>query len=239
MQLIIVGLTALLAGFIQTVTGFGGGIINMLVLPYIVSLATASGINGCITLFLNISLVVYFWKHINFKKILWPAVIAMELSTLAINLVTVLPVDTLKLVFSIFIVILAIYFNFFNKVEINDTPFTMIICSAISGLGNGLFGIAGPPMVLYYLSACKKKEEYLGTIQLFFLIIGFYASIVRLLSGIITADLLPSIISGIIMVLVGKKLGTLVVDKLSVDKMKKYIYIFLGIVGVIQLIQCF
>lgn len=239
MQIIFVGLSALLAGFVQTVTGFGAGIIIMLVLPYVTSLATASGINGCITLFLNISLVIYFWKHINFKKIALPAIITMVLSTLAVNLVTILPVNTLKLVFSIFIVILAIYFNFFNKVEIKDNPLTMAICSTISGIGNGLFGIAGPPMVLYYLSACKKKEEYIGTIQLFFFIVGFYASLIRLMSGIITVDLLPSIVTGIIMVLIGKKLGTLIVDKLSVDKMKKYIYIFLGIVGIIQLIQCF
>ena len=49
MQIIFVGLSALLAGFVQTVTGFGAGIIIMLVLPYVTSLATASGINGCIT----------------------------------------------------------------------------------------------------------------------------------------------------------------------------------------------
>ncbi len=238
MELLLVAIATFTAGFVQTVTGFGAGIIIMLILPYMFPLTAASGINGCITLFLNISLVIYFWKHINFKKMILPAIIAMAFSTVAINISTSLPINTLKLVFSIFIVLLAIYFNFFNKVEIKDTPLTMFLCSAISGSGNGLFGIGGPPMVLYYLSSCKKKEEYLGTIQMFFFIIGLYASVARLLSGIITIDLLPSIIVGIIFVLIGKRIGTGFVDKLSVERMKKYIYIFLGIVGVIQLIQC-
>lgn len=114
----------------------------------------------------------------------------------------------------------------------------MIICSMIAGVGNGLFGISGPPMVLYYLSACKEKEEYLGTIQTFFLITGLYASLMRLMSGIITMDLLPLIFIGIITCLIGKKIGTVFVDKISDEKMRKLIYVFLGIVGIIKLLEC-
>lgn len=238
MNMIAIALVTMVAGFIQTVTGFGAGIVNMLILPLFFGITVSAGISGVVTLFLNIALVYHYRKHISYKKIIIPVIVTMIISTIAIRISVILPVNTLKLIFSIFIVLLAIYFNFFNGIKLKDNLLMAIICSMIAGAGNGLFGISGPPMVLYYLSACKEKEEYLGTIQTFFLITGLYASLMRLMSGIITFDLLPLIIIGIIMCLIGKKTGTVFVDKISDEKMRKLIYIFLGIVGIIKLFEC-
>ena len=104
-----------------------------------------------------------------------------------------------------------------------------------TSLTRGEFSV--PPAVSI-AEISQKKEEYLGTIQTFFLISGLYASLMRLMSGIITFDLLPLIIVGIIMCLIGKKTGTVFVDKISDEKMRKLIYIFLGIVGIIKLFEC-
>lgn len=238
MNMIAIALVTMVAGFVQTVTGFGAGIVNMLILPLFLGINVSAGISGMVTLFLNIALVYHYRKYINYQKIVLPIIITMIMSTVAIKIAVILPVNTLKLIFSIFIIILAIYFNFFNGIKLKDNLIMMIICSMIAGVGNGLFGISGPPMVLYYLSACKEKEKYLGTIQTFFLITGLYASLMRLMSGIITMDLLPLIFIGIITCLIGKKIGTVFVDKISDEKMRKLIYDFLGVVGIIKLFEC-
>ena len=51
-------------------------------------------------------------------------------------------------------------------------------------------------------------------------------------------DLLPLIFIGIITCLIGKKIGTVFVDKISDEKMRKLIYVFLGVVGIIKLFEC-
>lgn len=168
MNMIAIILLTIAVGFIQTVTGFGAGIINMLILPLLFGITVSAGISGMVTLFLNIALVLHYHKYINYQKIILPVIVTVIMSTLAIKLSVILPVKTLKLIFSIFIIVLAVYFNFFNGIKLKDKPLTAIICSMLAGAGNGLFGISGPPMVLYSLSASKEKEEYLGIILRYF-----------------------------------------------------------------------
>ncbi len=56
-----------MAGLIQTVTGFGSGVVIMLVLPLLMPLIEASTISNSITLFLCTSLAWQYRKTINFK----------------------------------------------------------------------------------------------------------------------------------------------------------------------------
>lgn len=57
-----------MAGLIQTVTGFGSGVVIMLVLPLLMPLIEASTISNSITLFLCTSLAWQYRKTINLSK---------------------------------------------------------------------------------------------------------------------------------------------------------------------------
>ena len=77
----------------------------------------------------------------------------------------------------------------------------MVVCSFVSGLCNGLFGIGGPLMVLIILAACDSMDEYIGNIGNPCLLItdiyclGLRAQRVFLLSAPLLALLLLGIIA--------------------------------------------
>ena len=51
MNMIAIALVTMVAGFVQTVTGFGAGIVNMLILPLFLGINVSAGISGMVTLF--------------------------------------------------------------------------------------------------------------------------------------------------------------------------------------------
>ena len=231
-------MAAFVAGFVQSVTGFGAGIVIMMVLPYFYTLAQSSTANNSITLLLNLAIVLQFRKYINWKKIVWPSIIATVSSFISIQFYDFLPIRTMKMIFAAFMCILAIYFLAFKNVKLKDNVATMIVCSLLSGFGNGLFGIGGPPMVLYILAITDKKEEYIGSLQAVFLFNSIFVTALKWMHGYAGKELFVPILCGILSIIIGQKVGSLFLNKISSERMKKYIYILMAVTALVQLIQC-
>lgn len=233
-----ISLITLIAGMLQAITGFGGGIIIMIVLPNLISMNLAPAISGVICTPLAWSIAFKYRKWCNFKKIILPTIFYIVASTIAIKISTIIDMNALKPVFGIFLILLAIYFMLFsNKIHIKGTILSAFVCSVISGALGGLFGIGGPLLVLYFLAISDTKQEYLGNINGVFAITTLYQMIARIAAGILTLQTIPMIIIGIIGILIGRFWGSKVVDRLDVEKMKKIIYIFLAFAGTITVIN--
>ena len=71
-----------------------------------------------------------------------------------------LPTDLLKKVFGVFLMLLSVYFLVFSsKLKIKATLMSATVCGTLAGILGGLFGIGGPPMVIFFLAALDDKEE--------------------------------------------------------------------------------
>lgn len=238
MNTLIVGIASVLGGFTQTVTGFGCGIVIMLFLPYIMTVAQASGLSVLITMILNVLLVVKYRRFIQLRLVVFPALISFAVSTLAIYIGANLELNAMKVVFSLFLIVLALYFIFFSdRVKLQANLPTVLLCASLAGAANGLFGIGGPPMALYFLTVTREKKEYIGTTQMYFLLTSAYTTVIRLISGVFDRELLLLSIPGILAILLGSYIGMRVVDRISHEKMKRVIYLFLMASGLITLLQ--
>lgn len=227
---------AIVAGFIQAVTGFGAGIFMMLFFPMFFPILNASALSSSITLFASTSLAWRYRKHCQWKLLLLPTCIYLVFSSTVILLAPYLPTGILKKSFGVLLVVLSIYFlRFAGKIQVKPNLPSAMVCGGISGIASGLFGIGGPPMVIYFLSALDDKEKYLGTIQFFFAVTGAYNLVFRIFSGIYTAELLLYTLIGAVAVLIGGKVGTRLIERLDTETMKKIVYVFLGISGVLNL----
>jgi len=239
MNTLIVFFSSLLGGFVQTVSGFGCGIVIMLFLPYFMPIIQASGLSVLICIILNVLLVLKYRKAINTKLVFAPAVISFLISTICIYYSTRVDLSSMKMVFSLFLIALAVYFIFFSeKIKLKPNIQTVLICATLAGAANGLFGIGGPPMALYFLTVTTTKEEYIGTTQTYFLLTSAYTTAVRIMGGILNKELLLIAIPGILAVLLGEWIGVQVVDKISPKKMKRIIYLALAAAGIITFLQC-
>jgi uncharacterized membrane protein YfcA len=144
----------------------------------------------------------------------------------------------LKMVFGAFLIILAIFSWVFSpKMHLKANLPTMIICGFISGICEALFSIGGPLMVLFFLAITSSTDEYLGTIQAYFILVGLYSMTLRIIRGIITVDLLKYVGLGLCGMVVGLLVGSKVVHKINGPLLKKLTYVLIGIAGLIDIIN--
>lgn len=235
---IIIMFTACLAGIVQGVTGFGSGIVLMMMLPMYFALAQSAGISTAICIFLNITMVYTYRKSINFKKILPPAILYIAICSCTIYLSTSIDQVLIKKIFGIFLMILSIYYLFIQKNNEKKklSLFISLICIVVSAICDGLFGIGGPLMVLYFLAQTDNTYEYLGTIQTFFLINCIYNTIFRIYRGILLIEHLPLILMGVFGIIIGGLIANKIVNKLDGMMIKKLTYVMIGISGLINII---
>lgn len=233
-----VGLSSVAAGFLQTVTGFGAATVLMLVLPYFFDMAAAPALSSSICMGLSISLALHFRHAIRLRLVLLPALIYTAASVFAIYLAAGADLRMLSTVFGVFLVLLSGYSLFFSaKAALRGGPASMAASSAVSGVCAGLFSIGGPTMALYYLSVTEGKEEYLANIQLLFALTYAAGFPARIGSGAYTAELLPMSVLGIAAILAGRQLGLGVSGKLDAERVKKLVFLCVGITGVLTLAQ--
>ena len=216
--------TAAIGGFIQSSTGFGFALFTMALWPLVVPVVDATIMEMFAVLASIIYLVIKLRKHINYK-ILWvPALVATALSLGGFAMQHMLPERMIRQVLGVVLVLLSIWFFFFNhRIKLKANWKQAIAASAIAGTMGGLCNISGPPMVLYYSAACKSKEEYNATIQAFFLI-GVSAKLIfSMVNGMATQTLrmVPILFAASV---IGTFFGYLVFQKLPIDKIKKTVY---------------
>lgn len=226
-------------GLVQASTGFGSGIVMMMFLPIFMSILEGSYLSTVVTVFMTVSIVWRYRSHIRPRMVVLPGVFYLIASTLGIRLAVAADVSRLKFWFGLFLVAVACYFMFAaNKIHLNPTPLAAFCCGSLAGLVSGLFGIGGPPIALYFISAIPEdKHAYLGTVQLFFTITCCYTTLLRTLNGIFKPSMLPMIALGVVGILAGTFVGGRIVEKINVEQMKKLIYIFLAICGVLTLLD--
>lgn len=73
--------------------------------------------------------------------------------------------------------------------------------------------------------------------QTLFVVTNIINIITRLANGLYTADLLPCTLVGMAFILIGKEFGIRFARKLNIEVIKKVIYVFVGISGVITLAE--
>lgn len=225
------------AAFVQRVSGFGLGIFAMMFLPHFLPSNTAASTISCLfscctTTFNSLK----YRRNIAFKTALPMLAAAMIPIVIAVIFSANVSADVFKILLGSVLVILSIYFLFFNKrISIKPTPINGVIAGTISGVLNGLFSTGGPPAVLYLTSATPDNITYFATIQFYFCLTNLFATTVRSIRGLITVELLIYAAVGFIGCLAGDYLGRKVFDKLDAQKLKYVIYIGMIISGVLML----
>ena len=143
-------------------------------------------------------------------------------SSLAILLIPYINQYLLKIFFSLFLIGLSIYFlKFATTFQIRASLTTMIVTGVLSGICDGLFGIGGPLMVVFYLALVPTKEAYLGSIQGLFLLVGIYNIIFRIYRGIFTINLLQPSLFISVAVLLGMLIANRIVNRINHDLIRQ------------------
>ena len=234
----VIAAAAVMAGVIQSVTGFGSAVFLMLFVPWFYDMVAASAISSSIAMGLGITLAWRFRKHIEWKLCAFPAIVYLVGSVGAISVIRDIDLDALTLAFGVFLILLSVYFLAVSgKMSIKGGWKSAVVCSAISGVSSGLFGIGGPLMAVYFVSVSRNKESYIANIQCLFAVTNVVNFLLRIQKGIYTADLIPITLVGFACITLGKVLGLRILERMELEGMKRWVYLFVGASGVLTVLQ--
>lgn len=233
-------LAPLAAGMLQTVTGFGAGMVIVLVLSQFLDMAQAPALSSAICAGLTILLAWRFRNSIRPRLVLFPTILYVAASTSVIRLLKKIDTSCLSLAFGVFLILISVYFTALSKRRpFRATRTAGVLCSVVSGICSGLFGIGGPPIAVYFLAATDSKESYIGNLQFLFSVSSILNLCTRWAAGIYTADLIPLTAAGFVSINLGKWLGLRILGRLDTEAVKKIVYLFIGISGALNILDYF
>ena len=231
-------LMSLGAAFVQRVSGFGFGIFIMTVLPYIMpSYGEATTLSGLMAMVTSLIIAIRNYRYLHWKKLFIILFTFLIVSYIAVQFVSIASDGILKKLLGGILIFASIWFLFLSKrVHLPATVPVQISMGTISALMGGFFGMQGPPAVLYFISSAKQKEEYMAMAQMYFLLGNIFMTGYRAQCGYLTAAVLHGWCCGIVAVLIGTTLGSIVFRFVSLDILRKIIYAYMAISGIIALL---
>lgn len=235
---LLIFLFSLGAAFVQRVSGFGFGIFIMTMLPYLMpSYAEATTLSGALALVTSIIIVSRMWKFIQWGKLIPILLTFLVVSYISIQFVSLAGDGLLKRILGGVLIAASLWFLFISKhITLKPTMTVQISMGTISGVMGGFFGMQGPPAVLYFLACTDKKDNYMALAQTYFLIGNSMMTIFRAANGHFTSAVAEGWCYGIVAVLLGTWIGAKIFRLIPIGMLRKIIYIYMGISGIIALL---
>lgn len=227
------------AAFIQRATGFGFGIFIMTVLPYVMpSYGEATTLSGMLALLTALILVIRYFREVRWRR-LWPILLTfLAVSFVAVRLVAVVDDATLRPILGVTLIAAALYFwCLSSRVRLRPTLPTQLSLGTLSGLMGGLFGMQGPPAVLYFIEVSETKEEYIAITQMYFLVGNIVMTCYRANEGFLTPTVWTAWCYGAGAVVLGTWLGSLIFRYLSLPLLRRIVFAYIALSGVLALLK--
>lgn len=230
-------LLAIGAAFVQRVSGFGFGIFIMTALPYLMpSYGEATTLSGALALVTSLIIVARMWRHISWPKLIPILLTFLVVSWFAVQMVAYAGDKVLRQILGAVLILASLWFFFLSeRIRIRPTMPMQLSMGTLSGMMGGLFGMQGPPAVLYFIASARSKEEYMALAQCYFLVGNVMMTFYRASHGFLTPVVVSSWCYGLAAVLLGTWIGSLVFRRIPIQLLRKIIYAYMGISGLMAL----
>lgn len=236
---VILALTLLSVGasFVQRVCGFGFGVFIMTMLPYFCpSYGEATTLSGLLSAAQSLWVLIFLYKYVDWKQLIVISLSFTVFSFFAIQFVAQATDSILKILLGVVLILLGLYFLFVSpQLQVKPTKTLQVSMGALSGVMGGLFGMHGPPAVIYFLASSSTKERYMAICQAYFLLTNIVMTVFRARNGFLTPFVGWGWLAAAAGLFIGSYLGSKVFNLISSEKLRKIIYIYMIISGVIAI----
>jgi uncharacterized membrane protein YfcA len=236
-------LLAIGASFVQRTIGFGFGIFIMTALPFLMpSYAEAVTLSGLLSLTSATVVMVKYIKFVSWKRLLPVVASFFVFSTLAICLLDRIEGPTMRRILGVMLIFLSFYFSFFKeKLQkyIRPTVGWQLGTGSASGIMGGLFGMHGPPVVLYLIVSEPDKDHYMGMIQTYAVLTNVIMLAVRAFNGYVTPAVGITYLYGLGGLVVGVLAGNWAYKRIPNRVFTYLVYAYICISGAIILFTSF
>ena len=225
------------ASFVQRTVGFGFGIFIMTALPFLMpSYGEAVTLSGLLSLTSAAVIMLKYLKFVTWRRLL-PMIGAFAVfSTVAICLLDKIEGRSMRMILGVMLVVISLYFSFFKeKMQrlIRPTAGWLLGTGSVSGVMGGLFGMHGPPVVLYLVASEPDKDHYMGMIQTYAAITNVTMLAVRAYNGYVTPTVGWSYLYGLAGLAIGILAGGWAYRHIPARIFTYVVYAYIGISGAI------
>jgi uncharacterized membrane protein YfcA len=175
-------------------------------------------------------------KYVTWKRLLPMVAAFVVFSTLAICLLERIEGQAMRMILGIMLIIISLYFSFFKENLqriIRPTRGWQLGTGCVSGMMGGLFGMHGPPVVLYLISSEPDKDHYMGMIQTYAVITNITMLAVRAFSGYVTPAVGSTYLYGLAGLAIGVLAGNWAYSRIPSRLFTYIVYAYIGVSGLI------
>lgn len=232
-------LLAIVASFIQRVSGFGFGIFVMMFFPFFLpSYGESVMLSGLLAGSTALMIAVRNWKYIRWKLMGLVTFFNVLFSFVATEYMRGMSNDSLKQCLGVVLILIAFYFLFGEgrMGRVFKSRPAQVTIGSISGVMGGMFAMPGPPLVLYCISTLEDKREYVTTLQAFSVVFNVFYTVFRIKAGFYSDDLSLWWVAGVGGAIIGSSLGSHCFELISNRTLKHIVYLMMIISGIVAMI---
>ncbi|MDJ0845143.1 sulfite exporter TauE/SafE family protein [Crocosphaera sp.] len=237
MDNLFVPLIILLGVFIQSLSGFGLGVVSMPLITLVIDVRVASPLMNLISLLTLLIISVYYRNKLEIKAI-FRLVIA---SSLAIPFGVYFLKNIDQTISSTILGMVVLGYGIYSLLEFPlpsiRSPKWGYGFAFCSGLLSGAYNTGGPPMIIYGNCCRWTPEQFRSNLNFFFFCNVIIVLTNHFLQGNITPEVLQLFMISIPMIVIGLILGFSLSKRVNLLLFRKLVLILLSMAGLQLLIQ--
>ncbi len=231
-EIIMISLIVTVCSFIQGFSGFAFSLVLFPLLAFYIPYNQLVMLNMILSFVLNLNVFIQIRKHSNMKKLLPLIIPACIFTIIASTYID----DISETGFKIFIgslLIISVILNVLKfNLKIKNYQKYYPIVGSFSGALNGISGIGGPPLIIYFQNVDLPKMEYKSMFNKIFLSLNIVAITSFIIQGFIDVETVKLSFISIIFVVIGSTLGLKLSEKVSEKMFKKVLLLIILLMGI-------
>ena len=225
--LVVALFSALLAGTVSGLTGFGLALISTPLLLFVYEPRTVVVITAVLSIFINLAVVWDSWRYADRRVVLAllpPACVGIVAGAEVLRIVDPIYI---RLAVGIVVVFSALLLLRDIRLPGAETRWGTVVAGSTSGALSASTGLAGPPIVLLLASRGLPKRVFRGSSAMYFFVISVVVLIVLFYRGIFEGADVPLMLALVPAAFVGKDIVTAILGRISEST---FLVLTLGIV---------
>lgn len=222
-----------LAAVIATLAGFGSSALLVPIAIIFMDFKSAIFVVACFHLFNNSFKIKMFWGKVNYKVCMLFGIPSIIFAFIGANLISVIPVETIKRMLALFLIIFSIHSLLRPKYALKESRSNAVIGGSLSGLLAGLIGMGGAIRAAFLIAFNLPKEVYVATSAMIAFVIDMTRIPTYLFTGTVENNayfiLLPFLV---ISAYLGVKTGKMFLNRINQDVFRRVVLCALLLVGI-------
>ncbi len=232
----LIALVILISAIVQGFSGFAFSLVLVPLLGLFFSFKDVVVLNIIFSFVLNASVFVSLRKHAKVKETLSLIIFACIFTIIGANVLKGFDETLLKIVLGGLLILTSVLNILKLNVSFKNPKRYYPIVGSISGFLNGLSGISGPPLIIFFSNTKMDKLTYKATFNAFFLSLNIVALITYQRIGVLTTDLIKTGATYAIFVVIGAYIGLFLSYRASEVVFKQIVTVIVMLMGVLMIV---